>query len=182
MELITLDNLDKTRLIEGVLVYPLKVNRDESGVLIETLRSDWNGIYGKGREFAMQYFSVTNPGVARDEDLWHLHHLQEDRFLAAYGEIVVAIADQRENSSTKGMLNLFYIKAFDKPYIVLIPKGTLHGFLVVSKNEAVLLNFPTALYNPKDELRVHHKDANVNLPNGELFTWNRVREKFHLNG
>ena len=109
MDYITLQNKDNHKIIEGVLMYPLKVNRDESGILIETLRKDWPGIYGGDREFAMQYMSVTEPRVARDESVWHYHPTsQEDRFLVAYGEIITAVADNREGSETEGILNLFH--------------------------------------------------------------------------
>lgn len=177
IELITLDNLSKAKLIHDILVYPLKVNRDESGVLIETLRSDWQRIYGKGREFAMQYFSVTDPGIARDENVWHFHPTkQEDRFLVVYGEVITAVADNREDSPTKGLLNLFQMKSDEKPYIVLIPKGTLHGFMVASKTPAVLLNFPTTLYDPNEEGRIKYEDAKVVLEDGTIFSWDLVRK------
>lgn len=176
MEFITLENKDTTTLIKDVLLYPLKVNRDKSGILIETLRRDWKDIYGENREFAMQYFSVTNPWVARDEDVWHYHPtVQEDRFLVAYGEVITAIADTREDSPTKGLLNLFYMKADQTPFVLLIPKETLHGFMVVSKTPAVLLNFPTALYNPHEEGRTSYEDAGIKLSDGTPFKWESVR-------
>lgn len=179
MELITLENKDSQKIIKDVLIYPLKVNLDETGgVLVETLRRDWKDIYGEGREFAMQYFSVTPPGLARDEDKWHLHNKQEDRFLISSGEVIVSIADFRKESDTFGLLNLFHMKPIENPYIVLVPKGTLHGFLAVGSEQAVLLNFPTALYNPEDELRVPYKEANIKTTDGQIFTWDKVREKF----
>jgi dTDP-4-dehydrorhamnose 3,5-epimerase len=178
MEFITLDNKDNSNLIKDVLVYPLKVNRDESGVLVETLRKDWREIYGQGREFFMQYYSKTASNVARDEEVWHLHpNYQEDRFFVAEGEIVTAIADQREKSPTKGVINLFYMRA-ENPYIVLIPKNTLHGFMVVSKEPAILLNYPTGLYNLKEEGRVPYSEARVKMTNGILFSWDLVRGEF----
>lgn len=181
MELITLANKNTTNIVKDVLVHPLKVNRDESGILVETLRTDWKEIYGPGREFAMQYFSVTKSGVARDEDVWHYHPtVQEDRFLVAQGAIVVAVADNRQNSKTFGLLNLFHMQADKDPYILLIPKSTLHGFLVVSSTPAVLLNFPTSLYNPQEESRVSYEEANVKTPEGSLFSWDKVRRQFSL--
>jgi len=179
IELITLRDKDKTKLIEGVLLYPLKVNRDKSGILVETLRKDWKDIYGANREFAMQYYSVTRSGIARDEDVWHYHpNIQEDRFLVAQGAIVTAVADNRRDSPTYGYLNLFYMQADKDPYILLIPRQTLHGFLVISKNPAVLLNFPTTLYNKKEEGRIPYAQAQVKLPDGSLFSWSKVRHKF----
>lgn len=178
MEFITLSNKNNRKLIEGVILHPLKINRDASGVLVETLRSDWQGIYGPGREFTMQYYSVTESGVARDENVWHHHFIQEDRFLVAQGEIVVTIADNRKESSTNGLLNLFYMQADKDPYILLIPKKTLHGFMVVSKTPAILLNFPTKLYNSNDENRVPYSEAQIKFPTQDLFSWNIVRKEF----
>jgi len=181
MEFITLANKDSVNLVKNVLIYPLKVNRDESGILVETLRKDWKGIYGANREFTMQYYSVTKSGVARDEAVWHYHLKQEDRFLVAQGEIITAVADNRQGSETFGILNLFHMKAEVDPYILLIPKGTLHGFLVVSYTPAVLLNFPTFLYNTSEEQRISYREAKIKNSEGSLFTWDQVRSKFSLN-
>lgn len=178
MDFITLKNKDKKKLVKDVILYPLKINKDASGVLVETLRTDWPRIYGEERKFAMQYYSITNAGVARDENVWHYHpKIQEDRFLVVYGSIVTAIADNREESSTRGILNLFYMQANHDPYILLIPRKTLHGFLVVSKSPAILLNFPTRLYDPKEEGRILHSKAQMKLPNGDIFSWEKVRKE-----
>ncbi len=179
MEFVSLKNKDTISIIKDVLLYPLKVNRDESGTLIETLRRDWKGIYGKGREFFMQYYSVTQPGIARDEDIWHYHPNQEDRFVVAYGEIITAVADNREKSETFVLLNLFYMRADQDPYILLIPKKTLHGFMVVSKTPAVLLNFPTALYSSQEEKRIPYGDAKIKFSDGSVFSWGDVRKIFN---
>lgn len=180
MKFITLANKDSVSLVKDVLMYPLKVNRDESGILIETLRTDWEGIYGKGREFSMQYFSVTKSGIARDEKVWHYHPKQEDRFLVAQGEMIVAVVDNRRGSKTFGTLNLFHMKADADPYILLIPKYTLHGFLVVSHTPCVLLNFPTCLYNPSEEKRLPYDRAQIKESDGHLFSWDQVRSQFGL--
>lgn len=181
MEFITLANKDKVSLVRDILMYPLKINKDDSGVLVETLRTDWKEIYGKDREFEMQYFSVTKRGIARDEDVWHYHPtVQEDRFLLTQGAIVVAVADNRQNLETFGLLNLFYMQADKDPYILLIPKNTLHGFLVVSSDPAILLNFPTSLYNPKEEGRISYEKAKIKTHEGSLFSWNQVRSLFSL--
>lgn len=180
MEFITLANKNNVKLVKDVLVHPLKVNRDESGILVETLRTDWKEIYGENRKFAMQYFSVTASGIARDEALWHYHLQQEDRFLVVQGEIVAAVADNRQDSETFGLLNLFHMKADTDPYILLIPKGTLHGFLVVSSAPAVLLNFPTLLYNPSEEHRLPYQEAQIKTFDGSVFSWDQVRSQFNL--
>lgn len=180
MDFITLKNKDKKQIIEGIILHPLKINQDESGgILVETLRTDWKEIYGSGREFFMQYYSVTPKGMARDEDVWHYHpNYQEDRFLVAQGSIITAVADNREDSETKGVLNLFYMDALEDPYILLIPKKTLHGFMVVSKEQAILLNYPTGIYNPDEEGRIPYGQAGIKTSEGQPFSWDLVRKQF----
>lgn len=177
MDFITLKNRENNKLIKDIILYPLKINKDTSGVLVETLRVDWKGIYGPGREFAMQYYSITESGVARDEDVWHYHLTQEDRFLVVQGDIVAAIADNRGGSTTNGLLNLFYMQADKDPYILLVPKKTLHGFMVVSEKPAILLNYPTKIYNPQEEVRVPYNEVRIKFPDGSLFAWNRIKGK-----
>lgn len=179
MNLITLENKDNVKLIKDVVLHPYKINSDKSGVLVETLKTTWNDIYGSGREFFQQYYSETPSGEARDEDVWHYHPtIQDDRFSVVKGEIVVAIADNREDSETKGLLNLFYINARENPYMVLIPRKTLHGFMVVSKESAILINFPTGLYNPQEEGRIPYSQENIKTGDGDIFNWDLVRKKF----
>ena len=184
MDFITLLNKDQQRIIKDVVMHPYQVNQDESGLLVETLRRDWDDIFDNERKFFMQYYSETPSGVARDEAVWHYHPtVQDDRFSVVKGEIVVAIADNRYDSPTRDVLNLFYINARENPYLLLVPRQTLHGFMVVSKEPALLINFPTGLYNPKEEGRIPYEQAKVkiNAGTGELFNWNIVRQNFsHL--
>ena len=181
MELITLANKDNIKVINDVVIHPYKINKDDSGILVETLRKDWTDIYGDDKEFFMQYYSETPSNIARDEAVWHYHPtIQDDRFSVVKGEVVVAISDNREGSSTYGLLNLFYINSKENPYIVLIPRKTLHGFMVVSKESAILINFPTGFYNPSEEGRIPYEKAQVKTEDGSLFSWDLVRKEFSI--
>lgn len=161
----------KNNLIDGALIRKLIINKDQSGSLFETMRTDWQDIAGSN--FAMQYLSITPAGLIRDEDKWHVHKYQDDRFICAAGRIVTALYDPREGSKTKGNLNLFVMgpQKEEEMYIVLIPKEVYHGFMVISKTEGYLLNFPTQLYNPADEGRVENSQLD----------WNKVRQDFNIN-
>lgn len=169
---INLDN--KNDLIDGVVLRKLILHKDETGELAETLRRDWQDVFNKNDlNFAMQYVSVTPPGVARDEHVWHVHKYQIDRFICVSGRMITAVYDPRKNSKTFGKLNLFSMgpEKESEMYMALIPEKTYHGFMVVSKSPGYLLNFPTQLYNPKDEGRIKHR--------GEL-NWKEVREDFGI--
>jgi len=164
--------------IPGVVVRPLTVNRDPRGTLTELLRADWTEVFGDQLPFAQVYASVTAPGVARDEERWHLHRRQIDRFVCLAGRLVVAVADARADSPARGTLLLIDLAAAGDapaPAMVTIPPGTLHGLVALGDRPATLLNFPTRLYDATDEERVPLADAGIALANGEPFTWDAVR-------
>ena len=164
--------------VAGVVLRDLRVNRDPRGTLTELLRADWQDVYGQSMPFAQVYTSTTSPGVARDEDRWHVHRHQTDRFYCVAGRIVVPIADARPGSPTRGNLMLVELAAGEDapaPLLVTIPPGTLHGFVVTSPSPATLLNFPNRLYDPEDEGRLPFAEAGVALANGEPFSYQLVR-------
>ncbi len=177
---LTLKN--QKNLIKDVILYPLKVNRDKRGILVETLKTSWNEVFSKERPFAQNYFSITQKDVARDEDLWHFHPTkQEDRFVVVFGDIIVALYDWRKRSKTYGVLNLFKMGESNgdfNQYLLLIPKNVLHGFCVVSKKPAIILNCPTTLYDKKEEGRVPYTEIKAKLSDGRIFNWDLVRKEF----
>lgn len=179
LELQTLQNPKK--LIAGVILHPLKINQDQRGLLIETLKSNWPDVFNQELPFNQSYFSLTKSGLARDEDLWHIHPTQTDRFVVIRGSIVFALCDQRENSQTFGLLNLFLMgekNSADSQYLLLIPSGVLHSFCAIGQESAYLLAYPNRIYDPAEEGRVPFKQAGVKFPDGSPFSWNVVRDYF----
>ena len=161
-------------LIEGVILRKLAVHKDPTGSLVETLRSDWKDVFNSGDlAFAMQYMSITPSAVARDEDMWHIHKFQKDRFICISGRIITAVYDPRKDSTTTGQLNLFLMgpESEDEMYMVVIPENTYHGFMAISKEPAFLLNFPTQIYNPNDEGREQNRNQ---------ISWQKVRQDFGI--
>jgi len=167
-----------TPAIHDVVVHGLKVNRDPRGTLTELLREDWPDVFGESMPFKQVYTSTTAPGVARDIDKWHVHQHQTDRFYCVAGRIVVAIADPREDSPTRGAVMLVELAAqadAPAPMLVTIPPRTLHGFVVTSEGPATLLNFPNRLYDPSDEGRFPFSEAGVTFPDGSPFDYEAVK-------
>lgn len=167
--------------IPGVVLRPLTVHRDPRGTLTELLRADWPDVFGEAMPFAQMYASVTAPGIARDEDRWHLHERQTDRFVVLAGRIVVAVADARPDSPAHGTLRLIDFRAdrdAPAPALLTVPSGVLHGLLALGDGPAVLLNAPTRLFDPDapDERRVPFADAAITLPSGQPFAWEIVRQ------
>lgn len=175
-----LDPADRSGLIDGVVVRKLRVNRDPRGILVETMKIDWDDCYDAEQlPFAQTYYSVTEGWVARDEDRWHVHERQTDRFVIPSGNVAIGMFDPRPDSATHGALNLIRLgeaNGDDGQYLVAIPPRVLHGFMVIGPASALLLNYPTRLYDPTDEGRVPFDEAGARLPDGRPFTWDLLRE------
>lgn len=130
--------------IDGVKTRTLQVNVDERGHLVEIFRRDWD-MYDD--EPAMSYYSLSYPGIVR---AWHRHTRgQIDHFICPKGRIKVGIYDDREDSPTQGELNTFVIGEHNQKAIR-IPGECWHGFKVVGDERAMLINFPTKLYDYED--------------------------------
>ena len=174
---------NKENIIENVVLHPLVIHRDPRGSLMETLREDWTDVFDKeSLPFAQSYYSETMPGIARDENQWHVHNTKQvDRFLILHGSAVVSLYDMREESKTHGVLNLFSMgetNGDDNQYMLFIPKRVLHGFCAVGNKPCGLFNFPTHLYDPKEEGRIPFVEASVKFPDGSPFSWDIVRKSF----
>ncbi len=135
-------------MIKGVKTKRLKVIPDERGRLMEILRCD-DDVFLK---FGQVYMTTTYPDVVK---AWHMHKKQTDHIACVSGLIKVALYDGRDGSPTFGEINQFYIGEHN-PLLVQVPPGVYHGWMCVSRNEAVVINVPTELYDYQkpDEYRI----------------------------
>ena len=145
--------------IDGVECRDLQVNADERGHLVEIFRDDWE-LYDPAPE--MSYYSLSYPGIIR---AWHKHvEGQIDHFVCPQGRIKVGIYDDRDDSPTKNELNTFVIGEHNQQAIR-IPGDCWHGFKVVGDEQAMLINFPTKLYDydDPDEKRIPYNTDKIPL-------------------
>ncbi len=126
-------------MIEGVKTKKLKIIPDERGRLMELLRSD-DPLFIK---FGQTYLTTTYPGVVK---AWHYHKKQIDNIATIKGMLELVIYDPRENSSTKGEINQFFIGEHNQ-LLIQIPNCLYHGWKCISDSEAIVINCPTEVYN-----------------------------------
>ncbi|MBI3961507.1 MAG: dTDP-4-dehydrorhamnose 3,5-epimerase family protein [Deinococcus sp.] len=142
-------------MIRDVQLKPLTAHADERGYLMEILRTDDEIFEG----FGQCYVAKNYPGVVR---AWHYHRLQTDYFVCVHGMIKVALYDLREDSSTRGEVNEFFLGE-DHRVVLKIPVGVYHGYKTVGTEPSLLLNFPTRPYNPQepDEYREPYNSPEI---------------------
>lgn len=146
-------------MIDGVEIRDLQINADERGHLVEVFREDWK-MYEP--EPAMSYYSLSHSGVIR---AWHRHTRgQIDHFVCPSGSIKIGIYDDREDSPTQGEINTFVIGEYNQK-VIRIPGECWHGFKVIGNEQAIMINFPTNLYDYEepDEERLPYDTDEIPL-------------------
>jgi len=143
------------QLIEGVAVRKLRLIPDERGYLMEMLRSDWPEF----ARFGQAYITACYPGVVK---AWHYHRLQWDHFVCVGGMAKVVLYDPREDSPTRGVVNEFHL-GYLNPCLLKIPPLVYHGFTAEGGQTALIVNFPTELYDYEqpDEQRLPYNDPSI---------------------
>ncbi|MDZ7746864.1 MAG: dTDP-4-dehydrorhamnose 3,5-epimerase [Halobacteriales archaeon] len=98
---------------------------------------------------AMSYYSPSDPQAW--SRAWSGRHLEGriDHFVCPKGRIKVGIYDDRDDSPTQGELDTFVIGEHNQQ-VIRIPGDCWHGFKVVGNEQAILINFPTNLYDYED--------------------------------
>lgn len=149
-------------MIDGVKIKPIVLHYDARGFLHEILRSDEPFF----KNFGQVYLTCCKYGIAKG---WHHHKLQEDNFVAMHGKALIVLYDAREGSPTHDQVNEFVLTAppmekpdyekipeCERPSVLKIPKGVVHGFTSLSEPETRILNVPDRPYNRKepDEYRM----------------------------
>ena len=136
------------KLIHGIKTKVLRVIPDERGRLFEMLRRD-DPLFTK---FGQVYCTTVNHGMVKG---WHYHKKQIDNFVCVSGMIKLVAYDSRSRSSTKGVVNEFFIGTHN-PLLVQIPAGVYHGFKGLTDPEAVVINMPSEPYHhaTPDEYRM----------------------------
>lgn len=167
--------------IAGVGVLERTVFNDRRGFLIETFAKE------KENGFSVySYCSLTQPGFARDEDKFHFHQFQQDRFTIIFGTMWILLYDARPQSSTYGKLEVVEVNGGDPKiqesvnqhaYTITIPEMVYHGIKNPGPSWAILINHPTKEYSSQDEGRLLFSDVTISSLNKEIFSWEKVKKE-----
>jgi dTDP-4-dehydrorhamnose 3,5-epimerase len=142
-------------MIEGVKTKLLKVIPDERGRLMEILREDDEMF----ERFGQVYMTTNYPGVVK---AWHYHQKQTDNVVCISGMIKLVLHDGRDDSSTKGETQEFFIGEHNRT-LIQIPPFVYHGWKCISEKESLVINIVTMPYEYKnpDEHRREWDDPEI---------------------
>lgn len=114
--------------------------------------------------FGEIYFSVVNPGVVKG---WHLHSRMTINYAVPVGMIRLVLYDDREGSSTKGMVQEIVVGGGDY-VLVRVPPGIWNGFLGLGDSPSVVANCATIPHDPTEISRRRPRSAEIPFDWGEI--------------
>ncbi len=133
-------------MIEGVLVKPLKQIPDERGKIMHMIRADDSNF----DKFGEIYFSVVFPDVVKG---WHLHTKMTLNYAVISGMIKLVLYDIRQESSTYGNLQEFFLGE-DNYALIKIPPGIYNGFKGIGVKPAIVANCSDIPHDPEEIQRL----------------------------
>lgn len=148
-------------MIDGVKVKQLTMRHDipdvaqpavQPGFLLEIVRDDDDLL----QKFGQTTYTVAYKGTIK---AFHWHLKQDDLWFVATGEAKIVLYDRRNNSPTKGEIQVIYAGEQNR-VLVLIPAGVIHGYKVISDEPVALFYHTTESYNREhpDEERTPYDD------------------------
>jgi dTDP-4-dehydrorhamnose 3,5-epimerase len=134
------DGTSVSKLLHGVSFYPSVRHTDQRGTVREMYDPRW-GWHADPVEFV--YSFTVRPGVVKG---WGLHQRHDDRYFLLKGEMQLVMYDVRPDSPTCGEVSSIILSE-DRPGIINIPAFVWHADYNFANSDALVVNFPTILYD-----------------------------------
>jgi dTDP-4-dehydrorhamnose 3,5-epimerase len=146
-------------LIAGVSIREVRHVAKDNGYVTEAFRVDWD----LDDSTVEQVFQVTL--FAGAISAWHTHLRTTDRLFVSRGVMKIVLYDDRSESTTQGMLNVFRFGDF-RPALLVVPQGVWHGIQNLTGTDSSVLNVVDRAYAygepdhwrlPQDSLEIPYR-------------------------
>ena len=130
-------------LLDGVSKYEVPNIVTRNGITTEMFRPEWP--VGPDHVRHMIHVQLRPDAISA----WHMHEYQTDTFFVSRGSIKLVLFDDREESPTRGELNVFHLSRF-RPIVLTVPPGVWHGLQNLENSESCFINYFDRPYSYED--------------------------------
>ncbi len=140
VQTVTASGEQTAKLPDGVRIRPLTTQTDERGTVLELMdeRWDWDD-----EPMVYSYAFTVRPQAVKG---WAHHKHHTDRYTLVQGEMLAVLYDDREDSSTRGLLAKVFMTEHHR-CILRIPPYVWHAVQNIGERDTLTINFPTQPYN-----------------------------------
>jgi len=128
--------------IDGVQAREVKHVVTANGHTTELFRADWGLV--ENEVLAMIHVTLRPTAVSA----WHMHKIKTDHLFVVAGTLRLVLYDDREDSPTRGKLDVLNLSAM-RPTLTVIPPGIWHGIQAFAE-PASFVNFFDQAYDYSD--------------------------------
>ena len=121
-------------LIDGVSIKEMPNIVTRNGLTSEVFRNEW-GL--TPRPIVHMIYATLRANAI---SAWHYHKLQTDHIFVTQGTIKLVLFDNREDSPTAEMVNVFHLSRF-RPTTIVIPPYIVHGLQNLDASDSGFINF-----------------------------------------
>lgn len=133
------------KLIDGIIVTPLKQIIDEKGAVFHVMKNNSIGFNG----FEEVYISKVKHNIIKG---WKFHKKMKQNFCAPYGKLKLVLFDNRNGSKTKGLINEFILDDSNNYQRITIDSEIWYSFSCLSEDYCLLLNISNLIHDPSESL------------------------------
>lgn len=152
----------KETFIPGCYIFEPRVFEDERGYFFESFNEKiFQGITGLDLNFVQDNQSFSTYGVIRALHAQAGEHAQAKLVRVLQGEVLDVAVDARKDSPTYGKHFALELSAENKLQL-LIPRGCLHGFVVLSDNAEFFYKCDN-YYHKESERGVIYNDPDLSI-------------------
>jgi len=137
---VTVEGRSTKPLIDGVKLRYAVTHVHEDGSICEIYNPAW-GINPDPLVYLYQ-FMVTSGHIRG----WVVHYLQEDRVFLSQGKVKAVLFDDRPQSPTYRMVNEIFLSEQNRALLT-YPAHVYHAFENIGTQDALMINFPTRVYD-----------------------------------
>lgn len=142
-------------MINDVVITPLQQMHDERGKVMHMLRNDDVHFI----DFGEMYFSCVYPQAIKG---WHIHQKMTLNYAVVHGTIKFVLYDDREDSSTKGVIHEIFMGP-DNYCLVTVPPKIWNGFKGLGNEMSIVANCASIPHNPMDPDEIDRLDPSSNI-------------------
>ena len=141
-------------MIHGVKISKLKIISDNRGKVMHMLRND-SPVF---KSFGEVYFSTIYESKIK---AWHLHKESYLNYACIFGEVKLALFDDRNQSKTNGKYQTIILSP-DDYFLITIPPYIWNGFKGLSSDESIIANCLDQPHDEKEMVRRNPEDNYFN--------------------
>lgn len=148
--------------IPEVILVKARVFKDQRGFFLESYKKSEFKKAGIDVEFLQDNHSASVKGVLRGLHYQKYPKAQGKLVRCIKGKIFDVAVDIRKGSKTFGKWVAVELSE-DNQYMVWIPEGFAHGFLVLSDYAEIIYKVSGAEYSPEHDAGIRYDDPDINI-------------------